>query len=94
MQQPAPATLVHQVPGGQSGQEQPATEGAGGDWDEEERKSASRAYGSPTPGVENLGVPAASVFAPTQLPNAGAGEGDGGEFNSPRRGDEILITAW
>ena len=42
--QPAPAVPVHPVTGRQSGKEQSATEGAAGEWDEEQ-KSANRECG-------------------------------------------------
>ena len=48
--QPARAMPVHQVPGGQSGKQQPATERAGEDWDDEQRSAANREYGPPAPG--------------------------------------------
>ena len=34
------------------------------------------------------GFPATSIFDPTLLPQSGAGEGNGYEFGSPRRGEE------
>ena len=40
-------TPAHQVPGEPSGKEQPATEGAGEGWDEEQSKSANRVCGDP-----------------------------------------------
>ena len=63
--QPAPATLVHQ------GKDQPVTEGAGGDWDEEQRKSADRVHWLPAPAGRNQGVLAASVVDPSLFPKMG-----------------------
>ena len=78
------STPAHQVRGGQSGKEE---SGEAGEWDEEQEKSANCEYG---PGAEsrNQGFPAASVFDSIQLPKDGAGEDDGGEFDSPRGGEE------
>ena len=49
--QSAPATPVHQrqVPEGQSGKEQQATKEAGGEMDEEHKKSTDLSYGPPAP---------------------------------------------
>ena len=71
--QPAPATPVHQ------GKDQPVTEGAGGDWDEEQRKSADRVHWLPAPAGRNQRVLAASVVDPSLFPKNGTGDGDGGE---------------
>ena len=84
----APATPAHQrlAPEGQRAKEEPATGGAGGEVDEEQRIPEDRNHGR-TSGVRgrNHGFLAASVSDLTQLPNNGAGRG---EFNSPRGGKE------
>ena len=76
-QQQAPATPVHTMGGGEGREEM-----------EEERRerAASRQscdLGPPAPGGHNSGFPAGSVFDPAWFPKV-AGEGDEGEFNSPR----------
>ena len=68
--------------------EQSQNEGAGGDWDEEQRKWESRDFGTPLPNGRNEGFPAGSVFDASIHPRNSAGEGNGNEFNSPRGGDE------
>ena len=64
--QPAPTTPVHQVPEGQSANEQPM-EGTAGEWGEEQRKSANREYGSLAPAGRNQGFLAASGKFPKGL---------------------------
>ena len=81
LHQAARVTPVHVL------KDQSREEGAGGDWDVEQRNSASREYGPSRPGGRNEGFPASSVFDATLPPKSGAGEGNGDEFNSPRGGE-------
>ena len=76
--QSAPATPVHQrqVPEGQSGKEQQATKEAGGE------TGLQRQWSSHQPAVP------ASLFDPTELPKYVADDGDGGEFQPSKRGEE------
>ena len=67
--QPAPVIRVH-APKGQVEEE-------GGDWDEEERKSASRDLGPPVPGGRKKAFPAGSVLDAAMLPRNTAGTGNG-----------------
>ena len=87
--QPAPATAVHQVLG-TWGKDEPIMEGAGGECEE----SASREYGYPRQLFATNGSLAASVFVRVEFSSDSTCEGDGGEFNSPRRGEETRGRQW
>ena len=69
-------------------QRQALGQGAGGECDAERRKSASREYGFPRQRFATNGPLAASVLERIEFSNDSTCEGDGGEFKSPRRGEE------
>ena len=74
--QPAPATPVHVLEGGEGGDENE---------EEQRRRAASRQMGQPAPEGRNEGFPSGSVFDPSKF-SRNAGEGDKDKFNSPRGG--------
>ena len=51
-------------------------------------KCSETCFGEPAPGGSHQGFLSGSFSDATLLPNRGAGEGDGGDFDSPRGGEE------
>ena len=85
--QPAQSHPVH-VPKRQTVKSNQPRGGEGEEYDEKQRKSSSREFAPPVPGVRNEGIPAGSFFDASLPPRNGASAGNGDDFNSPKGGQE------